>query len=103
MPPVPSCVCLPPGSAALFRRAVIMPNLRPPVTTTALALAYRDRILAALPPGTPFQPLMTLYLTDHTTPREVAAASETSHLTMMRSCDDVITLRVPILSRQERD
>lgn len=57
-----------------------MPNLKPPVSTAAAALAYRDRILAALPPGgaaaaaTPFEPLMTLYLTDNTSPQEVAAA-----------------------------
>jgi dihydroorotase len=51
-----------------------MPNLQPPVTTTALALAYRERILAALPAGSSFQPLMTLYLTDRTAPEEVALA-----------------------------
>ena len=56
-------------------RAIIMPNLRPPVRTTADALAYRDRILAALPPGSDFTPLMTLYLTDNTSPEEVAAAA----------------------------
>jgi dihydroorotase len=51
-----------------------MPNLRPPITTTALARAYRDRILAALPPGSRFEPLMTLYLTDNTTAAEIAVA-----------------------------
>jgi dihydroorotase len=51
-----------------------MPNLRPPITTTALALAYRDRIRAALPPGCNFEPLMTLYLTDRTDPIEVDRA-----------------------------
>ena len=51
-----------------------MPNLRPPVTTAAAALAYRDRILAALPPGADFQPLMTLYLTDETSPSELERA-----------------------------
>jgi dihydroorotase len=51
-----------------------MPNLRPPVTTTAQALAYRDRIVAALPPGADFTPLMTLYLTDHTAPDEIRRA-----------------------------
>lgn len=55
-------------------RAIIMPNLRPPVRTTADAVAYRDRILAALPPGSDFTPLMTLYLTDNTTPEEITAA-----------------------------
>ena len=55
-------------------RAIIMPNLKPPVRTTAEALAYRARILAALPPGSDFEPLMTLYLTDNTTPEEISAA-----------------------------
>ena len=56
-------------SARRFARAIVMPNLKPPVTTTALALAYRERILEALPGGAGFQPLMTLYLTDNTTRR----------------------------------
>jgi len=66
-----------PFTAKRFARAVIMPNLRPPVTTTAQALAYRQRILDALPSGMTFEPLMTLYLTDRTDPSEVdrAAAS----------------------------
>jgi dihydroorotase len=63
-----------PFTAARFGRAIVMPNLKSPVTTTALALAYRDRIRAALPPGSSFQPLMTLYLTDRTAPEEVAQA-----------------------------
>ncbi len=63
-----------PFTAARFGRAIIMPNLKPPVTTTQLALAYRERILAALPAGSSFQPLMTLYLTDGTAPAEVAQA-----------------------------
>ena len=63
-----------PFTAAQFGRAVIMPNLKPPVTTTALALAYRERILAAVPAGSAFQPLMTLYLTDRTEAAEVARA-----------------------------
>jgi dihydroorotase len=63
-----------PFTAARFGRAIVMPNLKPPITTTQLALAYRDRIRAALPPGSNFQPLMTLYLTDRTPPEEVAAA-----------------------------
>eukprot|EP00897_Mesotaenium_endlicherianum_P010066 jgi/Mesen1/9088/ME000058S08580 len=53
-----------PHSARVFKRAIIMPNLRPPVTTTEAAIAYRERILAALPPDSQFEPLMTLYLTD---------------------------------------
>ena len=63
-----------PFSAARFARAIVMPNLAPPITTTALALAYRDRILAALPAGSTFQPLMTLYLTDHTSAEEIRRA-----------------------------
>ena len=53
-------------TAAQFARAVIMPNLKQPVTTTAQALAYKERIIAALPQGAVFEPLMTLYLTDKT-------------------------------------
>ncbi len=61
-------------SARQFARAMIMPNLRPPVTNTALAVAYRQRILAALPSGLNFEPLMTLYLTDNTSAAEIRAA-----------------------------
>jgi dihydroorotase len=67
-------------TAAQFGRAVVMPNLKPPLTTTALALAYRERILAALPAGAGFQPLMTLYLTDQTTPAEIALARASGHV-----------------------
>ena len=63
-----------PYTARQFGRAIIMPNLVPPVTTTAQALAYRDRILAAVPTGLSFQPLMTLYLTDNTPAAEIAEA-----------------------------
>ncbi|CDI01800.1 Dihydroorotase [Candidatus Competibacter denitrificans Run_A_D11] len=63
-----------PHSARQFARAIIMPNLRPPVTTTEQALAYRTRILAAVPAGLDFQPLMTLYLTDNTSPAEIDRA-----------------------------
>ena len=66
-----------PYTAAQFARAIVMPNLQPPVTTTAQALAYRDRILAARPAtgaGAGFEPLMTLYLTDATPPGEIARA-----------------------------
>ncbi len=68
-------------TARQFARAIIMPNLKPPVTTTEQALAYRERIRAALPQGSDFIPLMTLYLTDHTTPDLVnaAAASKAIH------------------------
>ncbi len=62
------------ATAARFGRAIVMPNLRPPVTTVAAAAAYRERILAALPEGRDFTPLMTLYLTDNTSPDEVRAA-----------------------------
>jgi dihydroorotase len=63
-----------PDTARQFARAIIMPNLKPPVTTTALALAYRDRIRAAVPAEVSFEPLMTLYLTDSTPPEEIARA-----------------------------
>lgn len=63
-----------PHTAARFARAIVMPNLKPPVTTVELALAYRERILAALPRGSRFEPLMTLYLTDNTVPAEIAKA-----------------------------
>ncbi len=65
-----------PYSARQFGRAIVMPNLRPPVTTAAMATAYRARILAALPAGTAFEPLMTLYLTDHTLPAEIRRARD---------------------------
>src|SRR5207237_7004395 len=63
-----------PFSAARFARAIVMPNLAPPVTSTEAALAYRGRILAALPPGARFEPLMTLYLTDATPAAEIERA-----------------------------
>ena len=63
-----------PHTAAQFARAIIMPNLRPPVTTAAQALAYKARIRAAVPAGVAFEPLMTLYLTDNTPPDEIARA-----------------------------
>jgi dihydroorotase len=61
-------------TAERFARAIVMPNLKPPVTTTAQALAYRQRIVEALPTGIKFEPLMTLYLTDRTEPAEVDRA-----------------------------
>ncbi len=63
-----------PDTARQFARAIVMPNLKPPVTTTAMADAYRERILAALPEGMSFQPLMTLYLTDNTSGDEIRRA-----------------------------
>ena len=65
-----------PHTARQFGRAIIMPNLVPPVTTTGMARAYRERILAAVPDGSDFEPLMTLYLTDDTTPAEIRKARE---------------------------
>ena len=65
-----------PHSARQFARAIVMPNLRPPVTTVAAAARYRQRILDALPAGTRFEPLMTLYLTDNTAPDEIRRAVE---------------------------
>ncbi|WP_205421422.1 dihydroorotase [Dechloromonas sp. HYN0024] len=62
-------------TAAQFARAIVMPNLKPPVTTVGQAAAYRDRIVAALPDGASFAPLMTLYLTDNTPASEVAQAA----------------------------
>lgn len=63
-------------TASRFARAIIMPNLRPPVTNVDLAKAYRERILQALPVEAKFEPLMTLYLTDNTTAEEIARAKE---------------------------
>jgi dihydroorotase len=65
-----------PDTARRFGRAIIMPNLRPPVTTVAMAAAYRERIIAALPAGSRFEPLMTLYLTDNTPPEEIDRLKE---------------------------
>lgn len=65
-----------PHTARAFARAIIMPNLTPPVTTTSAALAYRERILAAIPQGVSFEPLMTLYLTDNTSPEDIRAAAD---------------------------
>jgi dihydroorotase len=63
-----------PHTAAEFARAIIMPNLKPPVTTAAQALAYKQRIVAAVPAGVSFEPLMTLYLTDNLPPDEIKRA-----------------------------
>ena len=65
-----------PDTARQFARAIVMPNLKPPVTTVAAAAAYRERILAAVPQGADFQPLMTLYLTDDTPPAEITRARQ---------------------------
>jgi dihydroorotase len=63
-----------PDTARVFSRAIVMPNLRPPVTTVEMAAAYRERIIAALPAGSAFEPLMTLYLTDNTEADEIHRA-----------------------------
>lgn len=69
-----------PHTAARFARAVVMPNLAPPLTTTAMALAYRERIIAALPAGMDFTPLMTLYLTDNTSAEEIRRAKASGRI-----------------------
>ncbi|MBO28295.1 MAG: dihydroorotase [Rhodobacteraceae bacterium] len=73
-----------PHSAAHFARAIVMPNLVPPVVTGDNARAYRDRILAALPEGADFTPLMTLYLTEDTDPDDVAAAHADGLITAVK-------------------
>ncbi|CAI5526173.1 unnamed protein product [Closterium sp. Naga37s-1] len=88
-PPTPPPPPYPlPGSAAVFHRAVIMPNLRPPVTTALAAAEYRKRVLAAVPEGRRgeegFKPLMTLYLTDDTTPEEVQKAKSRSVVVLFK-------------------
>jgi dihydroorotase len=65
-----------PDTARHFARAIVMPNLMPPIVTTEMAQAYHERILAALPPGMRFEPLMTLYLTDNTVPSEIIKAGK---------------------------
>ena len=67
-------------TARVFARAIVMPNLQPPVRTTEEALRYRERILAALPPDVRFEPLMTLYLTDDTPAEEIARARLSTHV-----------------------
>src|SRR5213082_1731765 len=67
-------------TARVFARAVVMPNLDPPVTTVAAAAAYRERIAAALPATSRFAPLLTLYLTDQTPAAEIAAAKKSGFI-----------------------
>ncbi len=69
-----------PDTARRFARAIVMPNLDPPVTTVAQALAYRERVLAAAPDGVAFTPLMTLYLTDETSADEIERAAACDHV-----------------------
>jgi dihydroorotase len=73
-----------PHTARCFARAIIMPNLQPPVTTTAQALSYRERIIAALPEGLDFTPLMTLYLTDSTEVGEIRRAAASEHVVAVK-------------------
>ncbi len=72
------------ATARHFARAIVMPNLSPPVTTTAQAAAYRERIRAALPQGSTFEPLMTAYLTDHSDPADLAAGHASGVLTAVK-------------------
>jgi dihydroorotase len=76
----PALAALVPMTAAQFARVIVMPNLTPPITTTQLALAYRERILMHVPPGRDLRPLMTLYLTDTTDPDEVDRASDSGQV-----------------------
>ncbi|MFT5234033.1 MAG: dihydroorotase [Candidatus Krumholzibacteriia bacterium] len=103
-----------PHTARQFGRAIIMPNLAPPITNTEQAIAYRDRILAAVPAGVSFDPLMTLYITDTTTIDEVKAAQANPHVhafklypagattnsdagvTDIRRIDDVLTVMAEV-------
>lgn len=111
-----------PDTVRQFARAIVMPNLKPPVRTVAEAAAYHDRILAAIPPGRTFEPLMTLYLTDNTSPAEIQAAKESGFVkavkyypagattnsdlgvTDIRKCDAVFeamqTVDLPLLDRK---
>jgi len=72
------------ATARCFARAIVMPNLKPPITTCAQALAYRERICAALPPKEHFNPLMTLYLTDNTPVTEIAKAHACEHIVAVK-------------------
>lgn len=73
-----------PAAARYFGRAIVMPNLKPPVTTVESASAYRERILAQIPQGSGWQPLMTLYLTDQTDPREIVLGAESGVVTAVK-------------------
>lgn len=69
-----------PSTAAIFGRGIIMPNLKPPITSVKEARAYRERILAARPEGSMFEPLMTLYLTDNTSPEEIVCVQKSGFI-----------------------
>ena len=101
-------------TAARFARAIVMPNLKPPVTTTAMAGLYRQRILEALPEGADFEPLMTLYLTDRLTPEEVSNARQSGFVKGIKlypagattNSDDGVTdirNRYPVLEAMQRE
>jgi hypothetical protein len=102
-----------PWSARQFARAIVMPNLDPPVTDSAKAAAYRDRIRAALPDGAAFEPLMTCYLTDRTDPDDLARGHAEGVFTAAKlypagattnsahGVSDIAKLR-PVLARMER-
>jgi len=103
-----------PYTARQFARAIVMPNLSPPVTTTALAAAYRDRILAAVPSGVDFMPLMTCYLTDATDPADLGKGAADGVFTAAKlypanattnSAHGVsdVTKIYPVLERMEKD
>lgn len=102
-----------PHTARCFGRAIIMPNLVPPVTTVAQALAYRERIMASQPVGMSFDPLMTLYLTDHTAPEEIVRAKSAGQVvaaklypagatTHSEAGVNVIERLYPVLERMEQ-
>ena len=73
-----------PAAARQFARVLAMPNLKPPVTTTEMALAYYDRLMAHAPPNSDFEPLMTLYLTDNTPPEEIVKAKESGKVVAVK-------------------
>ena len=73
-----------PHTAAQFGRAIVMPNLKPPVTTVTEAMQYRERVLEAIPSGSSFSPLMTLYLTEHTQPEEIVLVSRSEHVAAVK-------------------
>ncbi|KAE8666011.1 Dihydroorotase [Hibiscus syriacus] len=81
-----------PHSAKLFGRAIAMPNLKPPITTTAASVAYRESILKALPADSNFTPLMTLYLTDKTSPNEISVLLSVISLDEMNTPDTTAVL-----------
>ncbi len=103
-----------PHTARCFGRALLMPNLQPPLTTTAQARAYRNRVLASLPENSPFQPLMTLYLRDTTDPQEIQRAKESGFIQGIKLYPAGVTTNAeqgvrdlrqlyPVFARMERE